>query len=807
MEKIISKFNLKYPIQVSFTLSFLLILNDTLTILLSGSNVSDSSNIFFNILQTIIIDLAIGGIFILALAVPFILIKKISRLFSEIFLLTIGLIILLANLGLNKYFDTTHLSLGSDLFGYSLSDIIMVINTSTDFSIIGLLPFIVFPIVFVLLNHYMVFININRKAIVYSSFLSLVFLFIGKGLDAKIDTNLSYFLSDSLNYKLDNSQLASQTWDEEKAQYPLLHEINFEDDVLGQHLNLNRKKPNIVMVVVEGLGSDFTGDGAEYPGFTPYLDSLTKVSLYWSNFMSNTGRSFGALPSILGSAPFGEKGFLDIDDTPNHLSLISALKQNGYVTNYYEGGNSSFDNKLKYLNNEGIDFVLDDANFGPGYKKFAEEAGGFSWGYPDAEIYRKTLSLMQPSERSRLDVVLTISNHEPFNFPNRNEYQAKVERIKNDSNFSDSKKSIIDQHINVFSSLLYTDASLKEFMESYKNKADYENTIFIITGDHRLIPVPQKDVICRYHVPLIIFSPMQKLAQEFKGVSSHMDITPSIMTMLKNGYQATLPEEVPWLGQSLNPSTIFANDREIPLMQYKGGFKDFVFNDLYLAGDSFFKIEDNLSLSSLKVEKGKTLLKERYNNHRKLNAYVTTKNKIFPGNTNTGNSTKINFTTVQQQVIDEKTKGLNLSPEQIYFIARELAFEKNYEDALTLISYIENKSPLHFDALTLRGRIYGWNGEYEKAQKQLLFVINRAPLYSDAYSAILDLYWWNDKPSLAARLTKKIEENFANDKAFMIQTRVSMARFNSDELKAGLSAEEELLLENEFLSIMEQRNE
>ncbi|WP_341225091.1 sulfatase-like hydrolase/transferase [uncultured Arcticibacterium sp.] len=807
MERMISKYNLKYLIQVSFTLSFLLILNNTLTGLISGYSVSGASNIIIDIIQTIIIDLAVGGIFALIFVIPYVLIKKMSSLFAEVFLIFFGLIILLANLGLNRYFDTTHLSLGSDLFGYSFSDILMVINTSTEFNLMGLMPFLVFPIVFVLLNHYLVFMSLNRKVIVWSYLGSIICLFTGKAFNAKMDTNLTYFISDSINYKLDNRELASQDWDIEKEEYPLLHKVNLEKDVLGQYLNLKQKKPNIVMVVVEGLGSDFTGNGAQYPGFTPYLDSLAKKSMYWSNFLSNTGRSFGALPSIIGSAPFGEKGFLEIEDTPNHLSLIAALKQNGYKTSYYEGGNSNFDNKLKYLNNEGIDFVLDDANFGPGYDKFAEDEGGFSWGYPDGEIYRKTLSLLKPEEKPRLDLILTISNHEPFNFPNRDEYQAKAERIKNASNFSESRKNTIDEHINVFSSLLYTDATLKEFMEAYKSKPDYENTIFIITGDHRLIPVPQKDVMCRYHVPLIIYSPMQKIAQEFKGISSHMDITPSIMTMLKNSYQATVPDQVPWLGKSLSASTTFMNDREIPLMQYKGGFKDYIVNDLYLAGDSFFKIGDNLSLSSINNMEQKTLLKERFNQHRKLNAYVTAENKVFPGEMNLNKATKPSFTVAQQHIIDENTKGLNLSLEQIYFIAREMAFDKNYEDAHTLISYIESNSPLHFDALTLRGRIYGWNGEFENAQKQLLFVINRAPLYSDAYSAILDLYWWNDKPTMAAGIAKKIEKNFADDEKFIAKSKISMSRFDSEELKAGLTEEDKRLLENEFLSIMEERNE
>jgi len=64
------------------------------------------------------------------------------------------------------------------------------------------------------------------------------------------------------------------------------------------------------------------GEGAEYGGFTPYLDSLTTKSLYWENFLSNTGRTFGVLPSLLGSLPFGKSGFMELEDFQINLPFL-----------------------------------------------------------------------------------------------------------------------------------------------------------------------------------------------------------------------------------------------------------------------------------------------------------------------------------------------------------------------------------------------------------------------------------------------------------------------------------------------------
>jgi hypothetical protein len=59
------------------------------------------------------------------------------------------------------------------------------------------------------------------------------------------------------------------------------------------------------MIIIEGMGTEFIG---KMLWRITYLDSLIPKSLYWENFVSNAGRTFGALPSILGSLPY-EKDF------------------------------------------------------------------------------------------------------------------------------------------------------------------------------------------------------------------------------------------------------------------------------------------------------------------------------------------------------------------------------------------------------------------------------------------------------------------------------------------------------------------
>ncbi len=83
-------------------------------------------------------------------------------------------------------------------------------------------------------------------------------------------------------------------------EYPLMHPFN-SNDQLGPYFNLNEKKPNLVFIIVDGLGSMFVGENGPYQDFAPFINSLAYSSLYWENHLSNTGVNYAALPTVMGS--------------------------------------------------------------------------------------------------------------------------------------------------------------------------------------------------------------------------------------------------------------------------------------------------------------------------------------------------------------------------------------------------------------------------------------------------------------------------------------------------------------------------
>ncbi|NJB69829.1 phosphoglycerol transferase MdoB-like AlkP superfamily enzyme [Saonia flava] len=666
-----------------------------------------------------------------------------------------------------SYYCTTLVPLGSDLLGYSYSDIKMTIANSGGTAMYFYLFIGIVIIVALFIGLYRITSKFyHRISKMYPFTIVLFSLFVatlfteGK----PINQNKTQYLA--VNLYTTSTEDHSYTAD---VEYPLIKRPSSEN-ALGDYFELKDQKPNIVFIMVEGLGRDFVGEGAEYEGFTPFLDSLTTKSLYWENCLSNTGRTFGVLPSLLGSLPFGKSGFMELEEYPNKLTLYTILKNNGYHTSFYQGTNSSFDNVEKFLRSENIDFVLDKSGFGKNYELAAETSAGFTWGYPDKELFKKTMSIPREKEQPRLEVYMTISTHEPFTPPNQEHYEGIVEKIIGKRNYDSKKQKVIEKNDNVFASLLYTDDALKWLFEAYKKQPNYDNTIFIVTGDHRLIPIPQRNTISRFHVPLIIYSPMLKNTRKMSAISSHFDVTPTILSLLNSSYELKMPKRVAWMGNTLDMNKEFRSTKDIPLMRNKNELKDYVSEAKFISGGSIFEIDENMDLSS--TFSGGSKLESKLDNFMAMNAYVTTNNKIIPDSLAIFTLQKEKFTEAEIVWINSVYNGKN--SDKAYLTARELAFEKEYDRSLLLCRYILSEVPGNIDARILTGRINGWRGNYEASIKILKECIKTVPEYIDSYAALFDVYYWSGGYKEGLELIELVQQNSSS--ANEIQDKITRAK-------------------------------
>jgi uncharacterized sulfatase len=181
----------------------------------------------------------------------------------------------------------------------------------------------------------------------------------------------------------------------------------------------------------------------------------------------------------------------------------------------------------------------------------------------------------------------------------------------------------------MLSCVIYTDEAYRYFFNEYKKKDDFNNTIFIITGDHRMPEIPILNQIDRFHVPLIIFSPMLKRIARFSSVSSQFDIMPSILAFLKYNYKMQTPLQSTFMGSGLDTTRQFRNIHSYPLMRNKNELLDYLYNDYFLSDKTLCRIDEKLNLipdnDQMMLDKINNLFdefKERNNN------MIKTKNLI-----------------------------------------------------------------------------------------------------------------------------------------------------------------------------------
>lgn len=408
-------------------------------------------------------------------------------------------------------------------------------------------------------------------------------------------------------------------WAGKDGRYPFLHPERTPDTLGPLFERRAGTPPNLVFIIVEGLGRNFSGPGARLGSFTPFLDELAGRSLYFENFLSGQGRTFGVLTTMFGSLPFGENGLAALGDkAPRHASILSVLKSQGYRLGFYSGSDLDFDNEGRFLRQEGVEQFVSERDYGPPAQRSND------WGYADGELVDMTLRRESIAAKERqapsLTIIQTTSMHDPFTFPDKPRYMEKVGQRLAQLGIAPNANPGYAAQREIFASVLYTDDALRRYFDGAKKLPGYENTIFVITGDHRLPELPMDTRIERYHVPLIVYSPLLKQPRAIKSVSSQFDIAPSLLAYLSNNHGLKSPPAVTWLGTGLDTEAAFRNLHVVPLKQTKTELSDFVSGTVYLAQGRLYALADGMRTDRAPEGKALSVARAQFQSFLQANA-------------------------------------------------------------------------------------------------------------------------------------------------------------------------------------------
>ncbi|MBR3568099.1 MAG: LTA synthase family protein [Salinivirgaceae bacterium] len=551
---------------------------------------------------------------------------KISKLIFRI----ITTITILISCILITYYSIAGVPLDRSLFAYSLKEIFGIIGSSQKAAWWSYIFIIGIPAFYYLASRR----DYHIKNWMYGIYLLIIFagFCFGKPMmdnskdQYTADNKLRHFVSSvasgfnqkSSNPIAEDAALFQNHFPEHQfisTDFPFLHNDNSRN-TLSDFFNLKDEKPNLVFVVVEGLGREFSGKNSTVPSATPFLDSLAANSLCWTNCLSTSMRTIQALPSIFGALPMGKTGFMNLrDNAPDYHSLLKILHQNGYRSSFFYGGWLCFDDMCYFMRQNQIDFTLDEHL----YDSVPERN---NWGIYDDFMFAEALKSIKNDNKPRIDVYLTLTTHDPFEYPDEEKYINQYLSIANAAN-----TSVNSSMTRAYASYLFLDKSLRQLIDGYRQKPGFDNTIFVITGDHSFNTSAEPIEV--HHVPLVIWSPMLKSARQMDALASHRDITPSFLALLKERYGISTPDKVAWLNRGLDTAQQFRCTTFSPLLDVSRTISRMVAHGCLTDDNSTKQIGYNgqhLTLTSVADSLNISSLLKSY---RALDQYVTSNNALL----------------------------------------------------------------------------------------------------------------------------------------------------------------------------------
>ncbi len=278
-------------------------------------------------------------------------------------------------------------------------------------------------------------------------------------------------------------------------------------------------KKNVVVIILESFSRAYIGALNNNKGHTPFLDSLIKKSLCFTNAYANGKRSIEALPSIIASLPpLMSEPFISSNYSANHInSLAGILKKEGYKTAFFHGGDNG---------TMGFDLFAKSAGFEEycGRKEYNNEKDyDGNWGIFDEPFMNFFVEKMNNYKEPFFTCLFTLSSHHPYSVPEK--YKNKFQ----------------GGELDILKSIEYTDFALSEFFREAEKKAWFNNTLFIITADHTapVIEEHYKTKTGMFAIPIIYYAPGDTAFSGFsERITQQIDIMPSVLDYLnyKNAF-------------------------------------------------------------------------------------------------------------------------------------------------------------------------------------------------------------------------------------------------------------------------------
>jgi len=224
---------------------------------------------------------------------------------------------------------------------------------------------------------------------------------------------------------------------------------------------LTTKRPNVVLIILESWSADLIESLGGKPGITPQFHQLEKGGVLFTNLISSGTRSEQGMACLFGGFPGHAISSITVqpDKYPRMPSLTKVLKQQGYQTSYYYGGQLIYGNIKGYIMSNGFDKIQEIYDFGNDVIKG-------KLGVHDEFVLERQHQELNKNKQPFFSALFTLSSHSPFDQPMPEMLHWDVKERK---------------YIN---SAYYTDDCLGKYFEKVRKEPWFKNTLFVLVADH-----------------------------------------------------------------------------------------------------------------------------------------------------------------------------------------------------------------------------------------------------------------------------------------------------------------------------------
>ena len=310
--------------------------------------------------------------------------------------------------------------------------------------------------------------------------------------------------------------------------------LNYDRSISAgpQKLQFERP-PNIVLIMLESLGASRLSVHDNPLNTSPNLDMMARDGWFFRNFyVPVSGTSKTVFASIT--------GLPDVSSvkTATRNPLISEQRiVLNYLTEhekfYFIGGSAGWANMSALIQRsiKGIKLYQED--------DYTEPLVDV-WGISDLGLFREVDRVLArlPQDRPFFAYIQTAANHRPFTIPEENE-GFQVDNLPEEEVMQHGFKSTAQ-----YNAVRLLDFNIGKFLEMAKRSGYFEDTIFVLFGDHnnRITTTPHMEPYFELldldglHVPHIIYAPKYLEPRVIEEATSLVDVIPTMAGFLGIDY-------------------------------------------------------------------------------------------------------------------------------------------------------------------------------------------------------------------------------------------------------------------------------